>query len=131
MKVMVFGSFDTLHDGHRNLFSQAKKLGEVVVVVARDSTIRLLKRREPRMVEEERVKVVAKEPLVTQALLGSSNDLFAVVEQERPDILLLGYDQTTFSEEEILVALKDRGVSPRILRAKAYKPEEFKSSKLV
>ena len=43
-RVMVFGSFDPLHDGHRSLFRQARKHGdELVVVVARDVNIARLK----------------------------------------------------------------------------------------
>ena len=35
--VMVFGTFDYLHAGHENLFSQARELGsEIVAIIARD-----------------------------------------------------------------------------------------------
>ena len=76
MKVMVFGSFDKLHDGHRALFAQAQKHGEVYAVLSRDESIRRLKKREPRMSEQERLALVQAEPSVHKALLGAVDDFF-------------------------------------------------------
>ena len=43
-KVMTFGTFDGVHQGHENLLTQAKKLGnELIVVVAQDATVLKLK----------------------------------------------------------------------------------------
>ena len=43
-KVMVFGTFDYLHEGHKDFFRQAKQYGdELVVVVARDETVKQIK----------------------------------------------------------------------------------------
>lgn len=40
-KVLIFGSFDSLHKGHLNLFKQARKHGDkLIAVVARDETIK-------------------------------------------------------------------------------------------
>ena len=111
MKVMVFGSFDTLHDGHRALFAQAREHGDVYVVVARDESIKLLKNRQPRLSESDRVGAVQSEADVHRAVLGDSRDFFVVIEDYSPDILLLGYDQTTFSEENIAAELETRGLT--------------------
>lgn len=118
-----------MHDGHRALFAQAKEHGEVYVVLSRDDSIRRLKKREPRMCEQERCALVQAEPTVHKALLGAIDDFFLVVEQERPDVLLLGYDQQTFSEENIRAELSQRGLSPRILRAQPFNEDVLKSSK--
>ncbi len=129
--VMVFGSFDPLHEGHRSLFRQAKRLGErLIVVVARDANIRRLKQREPRADEQTRLEAVKNEPLVDWAVLGAPEDFFSVIERERPDVLLLGYDQTTFAEEELRAALRERGLHTVIRRGTAFHPERYKSSLL-
>ncbi|MCJ2563189.1 MAG: adenylyltransferase/cytidyltransferase family protein, partial [Candidatus Thermoplasmatota archaeon] len=41
VRVMASGVFDLLHTGHLHYLEEAKKLGdELIVVVARDSTVR-------------------------------------------------------------------------------------------
>jgi cytidyltransferase-like protein len=71
-KVLVFGTFDGLHEGHLNLFRQARRYGDyLVVVVARDSTVRENKKKMPKFNEQERLKEVKNNPLVNEALLGS------------------------------------------------------------
>ena len=46
-RVLASGVFDLIHDGHLRFLEEAKKMGgkgaELVVVVARDSTVRRLK----------------------------------------------------------------------------------------
>ncbi len=59
VRVMATGVFDLLHLGHVYFLSEAKKLGdELVVVVARDSTARKFKH-EPITAEATRVQLVA------------------------------------------------------------------------
>ena len=60
-KIMVFGTFDVLHKGHINFFKQAKKHGDhLLVVVARDKTVSLIKGIKPHYDEKERLKSVKK-----------------------------------------------------------------------
>ena len=39
-KVLVFGTFDLLHKGHKFVFRTAKQFGQLYVVVARDTTVK-------------------------------------------------------------------------------------------
>jgi len=127
--VMVFGSFDSLHEGHRSLFRQAKRHGDwLIAVTARDANIRRIKGHEPRVHEEERLATLSAEPLVDKALLGHESDFLRIIVQERPDVIILGYDQTTFSEEKLRELLQKRGLNPEIMRAVAFHPEKYKSS---
>jgi FAD synthetase len=129
-RVMVFGSFDPLHEGHRSLFRQARRHGdELIVVVARDVNIRKLKGREPREPEQRRLAIVRREPLVDDALLGDEKDLLKVILQQQPDAIILGYDQATFGDEELRHLLAERGLEPEIMRAVAFEPERYKSSR--
>ncbi len=129
--VMVFGSFDPLHEGHRSLFRQARRYGDwLIAVAAKDANIRRLKRREPRASEATRLAALAKEPLVDKALLGHEKDLLHLIFHERPDVIILGYDQATFEEEGLRALLEKRGFRPEIKRAVAFMPEQYKSSRL-
>ncbi len=129
--VMVFGAFDPLHEGHRSLFRQARRHGEeLVVVVARDDRIRKVKGHTPRSLEEDRLSHVQNEPLVDRAVLGELDDMLKVIIEHKPDVIILGYDQVTFDDEELQGLLKKRGFEPEIKRAIAFKPEKYKSSKV-
>ncbi|MGQ4890867.1 MAG: adenylyltransferase/cytidyltransferase family protein [Candidatus Njordarchaeia archaeon] len=97
--VMVAGSFDILHLGHINFFKMAKSLCEnckLIVVVARDSTIKKIKGRQPVFSEKERLELVKSIKYVDEAILGNEVDegsLFDIIKRIKPDIIALGYDQ--------------------------------------
>ncbi len=130
--VLFFGSFDPLHDGHRDAFAQAKALGsELIVVVARDSTIVRDKHRQPSLPEEDRRLAVAADPSVDSALLGDVDaNSYATLHSVPFDILALGYDQEPSDEEvrNILHANNLRRV--RVVRLAPHKPDSYKSSLL-
>ncbi len=129
-RVMVFGTFDLLHDGHRSLFKQAKQHGnELIVIVARDQTVEEVKGRKPMLNEEERRALVGSEAAVDKALLGKVDDRYALIEKLQPDIICLGYDQDSFTKR-LEEKLAERGLSPKIVRLKPFRPDIYKSSKL-
>lgn len=126
--VLVFGTFDGLHEGHKNMFEQAKKLGsKLVVVVARDETVDKVKGRFPRIREQERMQEVIANAFVDEARLGHKGDKYKVIEETNPDVICLGYDQRSFTDE-LGAELEKRGLKPSIVRLEAYKPEKYKSS---
>lgn len=137
-KILVFGTFDGLHDGHKDFFRQAKEYGllirenkqlnYLVVVVSRDSTVQRIKNRLPKFNEQERLKAVRDSGLVNEARLGNEgNNPYRVVEEIKPDIICLGYDQTHFTEK-LEEKVKEMGLKIEIKRLKAYKPELYHSS---
>lgn len=130
MRILVFGTFDRLHPGHQNFLEQATTLGdELVVVVARDQTVKQVKGQKPEQSEKIRLKRIKKHPAVTQAILGSlDQNKTKIIDQIKPDIIALGYDQTSF-EPELSVYL-NRHPEIQLVRLKAYQPETYKSSKL-
>jgi len=115
-RVLVAGTFDIIHPGHIHLIKEATKLGKVIVIVARDSTVRRIKGREPIIPERQRLEVVKNIKGVFKARLGNEDkDLLKVVEEEKPDIILLGPNQN-FNEKEIEEELKRRGINVKVLR---------------
>jgi FAD synthetase len=126
--VLVTGTFDGLHPGHEDLFRQAKALGDrVVVVIARDRTVLDIKGQLPRVGEEQRRQRVETHPLVDQAVLGRTGDKLAIIVEVKPDFILLGYDQKAFTND-LETHMKYRNVNCKILRAKPFHPDRFKSS---
>ncbi|MCL4325191.1 MAG: FAD synthase [Candidatus Thermoplasmatota archaeon] len=115
VRVMATGVFDLLHPGHLHYLTEAKKLGnELVVVVARDVTVRKLKR-EPIVGEEaRRIMVEALKP-VDSAILGSEKDMFDTVVKVRPDVIALGFNQH-WDEKDIEEGCAKHGVPARVVR---------------
>jgi len=126
--VLVMGTFDLLHAGHRQFFAQAAKLGTVSAIVARDASVRRIKKLTPEHNERSRLMRVARDPYISRALLGHPSDFLTPVARINPDIIALGYDQRTFSIPDLKAKLKARGLTPRIIRLKSFQPDKFKSS---
>lgn len=95
--IVVFagGVFDIIHPGHLFTLSAAKKLGDILVVsIARNKTVKKLKKRSPLNGEKIRLKLVNALKVVDLALLGSEDNQFEIVERVKPDVIALGYDQS-------------------------------------
>ncbi|MDD4351498.1 MAG: adenylyltransferase/cytidyltransferase family protein [Candidatus Gracilibacteria bacterium] len=131
-KVMVFGTFDIIHEGHRHMFKQAKQYGDYLIVsIARVKNIKILKNVSPLHSEQERLAAVQKEALVDKCFLGEIDDPFFVIKREKPDIIALGYDQKHSLAQQLPEKLKEMGLADtKIVQLKAYKPEIYKSSKI-
>jgi FAD synthetase len=120
VKVMATGTFDLLHMGHIYYLKEAKKLGDTLsVVVARNSTVRKLKH-EPVNPEEIRLDLIREVKAVDEAYLGYEDDMYAIVEEIKPDIIALGYDQI-HDEDTIKSELKKRKLTAKIVRLSEYK----------
>lgn len=94
-RVVVFGIFDGVHDGHRDLFRQAKEHGEeLIVIVGRDSASVRWKGKKPKYPEQERLALVLKEQRVDNAILGDEEQsTYEALRDLNPDLICLGYDQ--------------------------------------
>ncbi len=132
MRVMAFGTFDTLHPGHVSYLAQAGVFGdELLVVVARDKNVVRGKGRMP--VENEEIRRQKVEDAIKdlgilgKVILGNEIDRWELIRELRPDIICLGYDQ-----QVDLKALEELIASERffceIKRLTPYHPEKYKSS---
>ena len=128
-KVLVFGTFDNLHEGHNNLFKQAKQLGDALcVVVARDSTVQTVKNKQTKYSQEERLIRVQNHPLVSKAILGTNKENKAeIILNIKPDIICLGYDQTHFIDQ-LKELIQKQQLNIPIHTLKPYKETIYKSS---
>lgn len=131
MRVLAFGTYDILHEGHLHFLQQARSLGdELHVIIALDETVAQVKKRPPHNTEAERLAAVKALPFVDHALLGRPGDKYAIIEEIKPDIIALGYDQSTFTET-LVEELNARGLNPKIVRFKeGHEPQTYKSSKM-
>jgi FAD synthetase len=119
VKVMATGTFDLLHMGHIYYLKEAKKLGDIlVVVVATDYTVRKLKH-EPVTPEDIRLKLIKELNVVDEAYLGHEEDMYTIVEEIKPDIIALGYDQI-HDEDKIQEELKKRNLNAKVVRLSKY-----------
>jgi cytidyltransferase-like protein len=114
--VFIGGGFELIHYGHVYTISKARSLGDVLVVsVARDSTIRKRKNREPLVSEEDRVRLLSSLRDVDAAILGVEGDIYVTLQKVKPDIVALGYDQYHM-EDEVMREAKRRGMKLRVVR---------------
>ncbi len=92
-KVMVGGVFNIIHPGHEFFLNKALEFGDyLIVVIATDRTVMkhkgyLLKN------EEERKKAMELLDIASEVVIGDDENLFKVVTIEKPDVIVLGYDQ--------------------------------------
>lgn len=129
-KVMCAGTFDTIHPGHLFYLSEAKKYGnKLIVVVARDDTSQTFKGKEPVHNEKERLEAVRTLEIVDEAILGHQGNIFEIIEEIKPDVICLGYDQKV-QKQQLEEELKKRGIKAEVVRIDAYMPNVYKSSKL-
>ncbi len=114
--VFIGGGFELIHYGHVYTISKAKALGDALVVsVARDSTIRKRKHREPLINENDRVTLLSSLRQVDAAILGVEGDIYITLEKVKPDVVALGYDQYHLEDEVKREAAK-RGMELRVVR---------------
>ncbi|MHB8585617.1 MAG: adenylyltransferase/cytidyltransferase family protein [Thermoplasmatota archaeon] len=108
-RVLAVGVFDLLHLGHVHYLTEAAKLGdELVVVVATDRSVRGRKH-EPVLPQEMRCALVAALKPVTRAVVGHEEDHYLTVEEQRPNVIALGYDDY-HRVEEVKSELRKRGM---------------------
>ena len=128
--VFIGGGFEIIHYGHVHTISRAKALGDVLVVsVARDSTIRRRKKRDPIVGERDRVKLLSALRQVDAAILGVRGDIYVTLQRVAPDVVALGYDQYHL-EGEIRREAKVRGLKVEVVRLDSPYPG-IKTSRLL
>jgi len=104
-KKIIFtnGCFDILHAGHTRYLSEARKLGDVLVLALNsDSSVRAIKgKTRPIVPEAERAEVLAALSSVDYVTVFDELTPLALIEFLRPDVIVKGGD---WSEKDIVGA---------------------------
>ena len=130
--VLAAGVFDLLHYGHIRYLEEAKKTGEpdarLVVIVARDETVRRLKGTDPIIPEDQRRAVIEALRVVDEALLGFEDlDLDRVLQQVKPDIVVVGHDQGAI-KNQVEKINKAREMRIKIVQISQFGEDDLNSS---
>lgn len=131
-KVVVTGTFDVLHPGHLTFFNKAKSLSipsELWVVVARNSSVNSFKNRSPILDEKVRLTMLNALEIVDKAILGNEGkDKIKIIEEIKPDFVVLGYDQW-INEDKLRQELIKRGLTEtKVVRLEKYGSDGYSSS---
>jgi len=128
--VMMGGAFEIIHPGHIHTMSEARRLGNtLVVVVATDESVRRSKGRDPVTGQDLRVKLVSSVRLVDLALPGNKGSIFDILPRIMPDVVAVGYDQR-HDPNEIVKEAARRGLVITAERLNTPLPD-LKSSKIL
>lgn len=134
--VLASGTFDLLHLGHVRFLEEAKKAGgknaDLVVIVARDSTVKSRKGKKPIMPEDQRRALVESLKVVNEAILGWEDfSIDKVIERIKPDVIAVGHDQDGI-EKEVLKAIQKRNIDIEVAKIGRFGKRELDcSSKIV
>lgn len=91
MRVFVTGCFDLLHSGHIRFLEEASSYGELIVGIASDENVRLLKR-EPVCSEQERLYMVSSLKSVKEAFINKGTGDMDFTDFKDFDILFVNAD---------------------------------------
>ncbi len=128
-KIIVFGTFDVFHRGHSYFLKEAKKQGDyLIVVIARDKTVKKLKKEKPWNDEKERFNLVKNSLLADEVVLGNLKDKYKIIKEKKPDIIVLGYDQKFFVNKLQKKLKEFKLLKTKIIRLKSFFPQKYKSS---
>ena len=126
--VMAFGTYDLFHAGHDYFLRKAKSLGDyLIIIVARDNTVKKIKGQFSIQNERERQKALKKLDYVDKVILGEKVDKYKVIKKLKPDIIALGYDQLVFTYK-LKKLIIDENLNTEIIRLEPYEPTIYKSS---
>ena len=130
--VLASGTFDLLHLGHVRFLEEAKKTGgknaELIVIVARDSTVKARKGKKPVMPEDQRRALVESLKVVDEAILGLEDfSIDKVIEKVKPDVIAVGHDQDGI-ERMVNKAIEEKGVTIQVAKIGRFGKSELDSS---
>jgi len=130
--VLASGVVDLLHLGHVKFLEEAKKAGgenaKLVVIVARDSTVKDTKGRKSIMPENQRRALVESLRVVDAAVLGIEDfDVGEVIERVKPDVIALGYDQVDM-ERRVREYVNKHGLNVNVVRVGKFENDDLNSS---
>ncbi len=128
--VLTFGTFDIFHPGHEYYLREAKKHGDTLVtIIARDETVKNLKKYTPRNDEHSRKKTVEESGIPDKILLGELENYYNCIIDQQADVICLWYDQRHLADW-LQQFLQSHKLQVKIIRLDPFQEDIYKSSKL-
>lgn len=130
-KVIIFGVFDGLHQGHLYFIKKAKEKGHnLLAIVAPDDAVKVLKGKYPKYREKQRIEILSQIKEIDSVFLGDQEmGSYNVLRKIKPDIIFLGYDQQELYQNlKEMINNKNLDEIEIIFNNSAYQPEVFHSS---
>jgi len=130
--VLASGTFDLLHLGHVKYLEEAKRAGgrnaELIVIVARDSTVEKRRGTKPIIPENQRRALVGSLKVVDDAVLGYEDfDIEKVIQKIKPDVIALGYDRSDI-QQAVRDYVKENRLVIKVVKISKFENEELNSS---
>jgi len=130
--VLASGTFDLLHLGHVKFLEAARNAGgedaKLIVIVARDSTVKDRKGKKPIMSEDQRRALVESLKVVDEAILGWEDfSINKVIERIKPDVIAVGHDQDGI-EREVMRTIKEKHAEIEVAKIGRFGKRELDSS---
>lgn len=129
--VVVFGTFDHLHKGHEHFLKTARQLGDTLIVcLAPENVIKLLKGKLPSQTFQERKKALLKLPYVDEVSKGDLElGAYSCLKSKNPSIIAIGYDQAAL-KEDLEEWLEKESKKIKVVVLPSFQPETYKTSLL-
>ena len=106
--VAISGYFDPIHVGHLEYITEAKKLGDKLIVIVNNNHQCVLKKGKPFMDEKDRVIITSSLKDVDEVFLSVDNDktVCKSLELLKPDIFANGGDRKNYEIPESAICKK-------------------------
>ena len=117
---MVWGTFDNLHDGHREFLEQASRLGILYVIVVPDDAVLENKGHTPLFSAEERAAQLRMLPFVAGVQIDSWSGGLESLRILQPNYFCAGYDQSKDWEMQLIQFCKSTGLHISYIRLGEY-----------
>jgi len=129
-KIMVFGTFDVLHPGHKWFLKNALEHGDyLIAVVSRDKFIQEWKKRSPVLNEQERINDLKKLGLADKVIPADPEmSTYGVIREYNPDIICLGHDQIELKNDLEKWLSANPAYKPQIIVLPPWKREKYSST---
>jgi cytidyltransferase-like protein len=129
--VLLFGTFDLLHEGHKYIFKQLNELGyNIIICLAQDEVVKRLKTKEPVNKFANRKKTLENTGLIKKVIKGDDKQgKFSTILTVNPDVIAVGYDQNELQKAiEKWMTVNNKNIP--IIKMQPFNPKIYKSSLL-
>lgn len=121
-RVLASGVFDIIHPGHLAYLTEARALGDRLVVIVTSDGHATASKHQPRHSETERARLVEALEPVDEVMIGRDPyDLIATTKAANPDVIALGHDQP-FDPPVLATELKSAGINVEVVRIGKFGP---------